>query len=449
MAQQTLSPTQLADRMLHRRAVEAVVWGMPVVNFDLMFQAFAKLGGDWNRIVWWPGLLDWKNQTLTPNPDVIYLMPFFNTEAGPVVFEVPPADDGVFNGSVMDRWQAAVEDIGPGGVDKGKGGKYLILPPGYEGEVPDGYIPMRPYTYRGYALVRSVLDSGSDEDVAKAVAYSRRLKVYPLSAAANPPETTYVDASGGVFDSTIPYDLRFFESLDRMVRAEPWLERDRAMIDPLKALGIARGGEPFAPDARTKAILDDAALEARAWIDTLYGSTPPFYEGRRWFFPVTEDFTKSVMGDFKVADSYPTDMRANAYSLAFFSAKHIGESQYYLMLGEDREGAPFDGSATYRLNVPARAPVRQYWSVTVYDRQTHAFIRELPRQGRSSQSPGLEVNADGSVDLYFGPAAPAGKDANWVPTQPGREFELLARFYGPTPELFQKTWRLNDVEKLA
>lgn len=448
MAQSKLSPDQLADRMLHRRAVDAVVWGVPVVNFDLMFQAFAKLGGEWNQIVWWPGLLDWKNQTLTPNPDVIYLMPFFNTECGPVVFEVPPADDGVLNGSVMDRWQAAIEDIGPGGVDKGKGGKYLILPPGHDAAIPDGYIPMRSDTYLGYALIRSVLKSGSEADVAKAVAYSRRLKVYPLSAAAAPPETTYIDASGGIFDSTIPYDIRFFESLDRMVRAEPWLERDRAMIDPLKSLGIARGGT-FAPDAKTKAILEDAAGEAHAWIDTLYGATPPFYEGKRWFFPATEEFAKSVQGDFRIPDSYPIDNRANNYSLAFFSAKHIGESQYYLMLGQDRDGRAFDGAANYRVNVPAGAPVKQYWSITVYDRETHAFVREMSRQGRSSQSPGLMVNPDGSVDLYFGPTAPPGKEANWTPTKAGREFELLARFYGPTPELFKKTWQLNDVEKVS
>ena len=81
--------------------------------------------GGFNQVVYWSRLLDWKNQTLTPNPDVIYLMPFFNTkDVGPVVLEIPPADDGLFNGSIMNYWQAAIEDVGPGGVDKGKGGKY-------------------------------------------------------------------------------------------------------------------------------------------------------------------------------------------------------------------------------------------------------------------------------------------------------------------------------------
>ena len=225
---------------------------MPVVNYDLMYQEMVrKVKGEFNQILYWSRLLDWKNQTLTPNPDVIYLMPFFNTkDVGPLVLEVPPADEGLFNGSIMNRWQAAIEDIGPGGVDKGKGGKYLILPPGYDmSKVPAGYIPMPSDSYLGYALIRSVLRSGSDADVAKAIAYSKRMKLYPLSQAANPPSTVFVDAADVVFNSTIPYDIRFFESLDRMVQAEPWLERDKAMIAPLRTIGIERG-KRFKPDAR-------------------------------------------------------------------------------------------------------------------------------------------------------------------------------------------------------
>ena len=221
---QNFSAEEIASRAIHRRAVEAVIWGMPVVNYDLMYQEMVrKVKGEFNQILYWSRLLDWKNQTLTPNPDVIYLMPFFNTkEVGPLVLEVPPADDGLFNGSIMNRWHAAIEDIGPGGVDKGKGGKYLILPPGYDmSKVPAGYIPMPSDSYLGYALIRSVLRSGSDADVAKAIAYSKRMKLYPLSQAANPPPTVFVDAADVVFDSTIPYDIRFFESLDRMVQAEP------------------------------------------------------------------------------------------------------------------------------------------------------------------------------------------------------------------------------------
>jgi hypothetical protein len=107
---------------------------MPAANYQLMCQEMVdKVKGDHNPVLYWSRLLDWKNQTLTPNPDVIYLMPFFNTQdAGPVVPEIPPADDGLFNGSIMNFWQAAIEDVGPGGIDKGKGGKYAFLPPGFD-----------------------------------------------------------------------------------------------------------------------------------------------------------------------------------------------------------------------------------------------------------------------------------------------------------------------------
>jgi hypothetical protein len=253
---QEFSAEALTRRALERRAVDAVIWGVPAVNFDLMYQAMvrdAKAGPGSNKIVYWSKLSDWKNQTLTPNPDAVYFMPFFDTKEGPVVLEVPPAgEDGSITGSVMDCWQAALEDVGTAGVDKGKGGKCLILPPGYKEKIPDGYLAMPSDNFQGYGLLRSILKTGGDAGVAKAVAYAKRMKVYPLSQAANPPATTFIDASGVVFEANIPYDARFFDALNRMVQSEPWLTRDKAMIDPLRAIGIEKG-KPFTPgreDAR-------------------------------------------------------------------------------------------------------------------------------------------------------------------------------------------------------
>ena len=272
---ENFSADDLAQRTIQRRAIEAVIWGMPAVNFDRMYQAMvhdAKAGEGSNKIVYWSRLFNWKYQTLTPNPDSIYLMPFFNTkDVGPVVLEIPPAGEGSITGSVDDCWQTAIEDVGPAGVDKGKGGKYLILPPDYKGKPPSGYIPLQAYNYEGYALLRSILKTNSEADVAKAVAYGKKIKLYPLSQAAHPPDTQFVDAIDVVYDATIPYDMRYFESLNRMVQAEPW--------------------------------------------------------------------------------------------------------------------------------------------------------------------------------LYFGPKAPAGKESNWVPTDPNGKFEVLFRFYGPLKPLFDKTWKLPDIEK--
>jgi hypothetical protein len=226
-------------------------------------RAFAAAKGGANQVVYWSRFFDWKNQTLTPNPDTIYFMPFFNTQdAGPMVLEIPPADEGSITGSVDDCWQTAIEDVGPAGVDRGKGGKYLILPPGYKDKAPEGYIAMPSATYQGFAILRSNTRSSSKEDIARAVAYAKRVKFYPLAQAGNTPATKFVDAIDAVFDANITYDLRFFEALDHVVQAEPWLERDKAMIDTLKSIGIEKG-KPFKPDAKVQEILKDAVREAR------------------------------------------------------------------------------------------------------------------------------------------------------------------------------------------
>jgi hypothetical protein len=445
------STEDLARRPMERRAIEAVIWGMPAVNFDLMLQAMINSAkGKPNQIVYWSRLPDWKNQTLTPNPDVIYLMPFFDLKsAGAMVLEIPPADDGVINGTIMDVWQVPLEDVGPAGVDKGKGGKYLILPPNHSAPVPDGYIALPSNNYQGYALLRSILRSGSDADIAKAVAYAKRIKFYPLSQAANPPATTFVDAIDVVYDSTIPYDLRFFQSLDRVVQTEPWLARDKLMIDMLKSIGLEKG-KPFNPDAKTQDILKSAAREAHALLEIRYeGMFTPYFDISRWALPAMPDYLKASQDGFSSPNSYPFDSRGLAFTFAFFTPKHLGQGQSYLMTIKDKDGHNFDGSKSYRLTVPANAPVNQYWSATAYDRATHGLIRDMPRSGRSSQSEGLQKNADGSVDIYFGPEAPASKDSNWVPTNPNGEFEVLFRFYGPEKPLFDKTWKLPDVERIA
>jgi hypothetical protein len=448
---QSFSAEDLVRRAIERRAIEAINWGMPAVNLDLMLQAMINNAkGKPNQIVYWSRLPDWKIQTLTPNPDVIYLKPFFNTkDVGPMVLEIPPAGGGSITGTIMDAWQSALEDVGPAGVDKGKGGKYLILPPGFKGKVPSGYIVLPSLTYQGYALLRSNLASGSDADVAKAVAYARRIKLYPFTQAANPPPTTFVDAIDVVYDSTIPYDVRFFQSLDRIVQSEPWLERDKVMIDQLKTIGIEKG-KPFNPDAKTKEILNSAAREAQAWLDARYeAGFPSFYEGRQWALPASPELAKTMGTFYEGPNAYSIDGRGLADYYAYSTTKHLGTGQYYLMAAKDKDSRALDGAANYRLNVPANVPVRLYWSATVYDRITHALIRDQKTVSRSSHSPGLQKNADGSVDIYFGPMAPAGEESNWVPTSAGGKFEVLFRLYGPEKPLFDKTWVLPDIERIA
>ena len=446
------NPAEIADRALHRRAIEAVIWGMPAVNYELMRRQMAKLGGAPNQVVFWSRPVGWKNQTLTPNPDTIYLMPFFNTrDVGPVVLEIPPADTGTIVGSIDDCWQTAIADVGPAGADKGNGGKYLILPPDHSGDVPDGYIEAPSPTYQSFALLRSNYRSAADADIADAVAYGKRVRVYPLSAAADPPETTFVDANGILFDATIPYDARFFDALNAVVQIEPWLVRDKAMIDTLKTIGIEKA-KPFAPGDKARRIFSLAAHEAHTWLANRLESSyfpPPYFDGGHWHVPASGEVIEGITTNFADNESYPVDSRAVTYSIAFFSAKQLGAGQFYLMALKDGKGNRLNGGSTYRLHVPAAAPVQQYWSATVYDGTTHALIRNTPWSSRSSTSADLASNGDGSIDIWLGPVAPDGQSSNWVPTKACNTFEVIFRFYGPDQALFDKTWKLPDIEKVS
>lgn len=448
---QSSAADDLASRAIERRAIEAVIWGMPTVNYDLMLQEMlSKTGGKVNQVIYWGKPLDANNQTLTPNPDALYFMAFFNTKDGPVVLDLPPGNaSGSFNGNIVTLWQMPLEDAGLLGADKGAGGKYLVLPPGYTGPKPDGYVALPSDTFGGYALIRANLASHSDADVAKSIAYGKQVKVYPLAQAANPPATVFTDVKDVVFDSTIPYDASFFEHLDRIVQNEPWLQRDRAMIDQLRSLGIEKG-KPFKPDEATKALLTSGARTAGAGLEKAYDAgLPPFFSATsRWTLPAPPDVVKAAEDGYADPNSYPVDERGLAYSYAYVGIKRLGVGQMYLISIRDKDGAAFDGGQTYRLTVPPNVPVEQYWSVTAYDRQRHTLIRNMPRASRSSQIPDLQKNADGSIDIYFGATAPTGKATNWVPTDPARKFELMFRAYAPTKALFEKTWILPDVEKV-
>jgi hypothetical protein len=450
-AQAQTSADDLNRRLIQSRAVEAMIWGMPAVNTDLMRQEMlTKTPGKVNQFIYWGRPLDWRNQTLTPNPDTLYFMAFFDTrEAGPMVFEIPPGDEqGSLNGNIVTVWQTSLEDVGLLGIDHGAGGRFVILPPGYKGAIPDGYSILPSDTYTGYALVRSNLRSRSDADVAASLAYAKRVKFYPLSAAANPPETIFTDVKDVSFDSTIRYDASFYASLNRVVQNDVWVERDRAMIDQLRSLGIEKG-KPFNPDAKMQAAYAAATAEAKVMLEQRYDAGfDVFFPGTRWTMPALAEAVEGQSSTYANHDKYALDARGVAYTYAYIAIKRLGAGQFYTIAIRDKDGQAYDGSKTYRLTVPPNVPVAQYWSVTAYDRETHALIKNMSRASRASNAADLQKNADGSVDLYFGPAAPAGKEANWVPTDPARKFELMARFYAPKKEFFEKKWILPDAEKV-
>jgi hypothetical protein len=325
----------------------------------------------------------------------------------------------------------------------------VVVPPGYKDPIPSGYTVLPSDTFGGYALLRSTPNSHSDADVAAAIAYGKRVKLYPLSTAANPPETAFTDMKDIIYDSTIRYDASFFRSLDRVVQSEPWIGRDRVMVDQLRSIGIEKG-KPFAPNAATQSILSAAAVEARALLEQRYDAGwPAFFPNSQWRTPAFQEAIDGQGTTYANPDHYAIDARGLMYTYGFIGIKRLGTAQFYLLNIHDKDGKSYDGNQTYRMRVPPNAPMEQYWSVTVYDRQTHALVRNMPRASRASNAADVQKNADGSIDVYFGPKAPAGKELNWVPTDPQRSFELLFRIYGPTKDFFDKKWVLPDVEHVA
>jgi len=234
-----------------------------------------------------------------------------------------------------------------------------------------------------------------------------------------------------------------------VVQSEPWIERDRAMIDQLRTIGIEKG-KPFNPDEQTKPALTAAIGEAKVLLAARYDAGfAPFFPNSHWTMPALQEAVEGQSTDYADKDKYAIDARGVAYTYAFIAIKRLGTGQFYLISIRDNNGNAYDGGRTYRLTVPANPPIEQYWSVTAYDRETHALIRNVARASRSSQIPEMHKNADGSVDVFFGPTAPAGKESNWVPTDPNRGFELMFRLYAPKKEFFDKTWVLPDVERIS
>lgn len=220
------------------------------------------------------------------------------------------------------------------------------------------------------------------------------------------------------------------------------------MIDQLKSIGIERG-KPFAPDAALKEALQAGIADARTWLAARYDAGfAPFFDGTHWTMPAPADAVEGQSTTYAAPDKYAVDSRGIAYSYAYIAIKRLGVGQFYLINIKDKSGRDYDGDRTYRLHVPADVPVQQYWSVTVYDRQTHALLKGVDRASRASNAAEVKKNPDGSIDLYFGPKSPEGLETNWVPTVPGRQFELMFRFYAPTKRLFDKAWTLPDVEPM-
>ena len=435
---------KIYDNLDRSRALQAYLLAIPIVNQAGMRDSLRKFGPDNQTNVIWENLVDSKTVELTANDNTVYSFIWIDTKKGPLVVEVPP----MVLGAIDDFWYRWVADIGITGADKGKGGKYLILPPGYQGAIPEGYFVVKPKTYGNWMPFRSFLVDGSTKPGVESV--KQHLKIYPLSDAANPPPIKFANASGVPANFVAPGDYSFWTLLNQVIQEEPPEGSDPTTLGLFASIGIVKG-KPFNPDERMKKILADAAnigaVTARTLAFKIREPEAYFYPNSSWRLP--------FFGGYKF-EAAPGVANLNGAVFFYYFAtgvtpameeKMVGQGSQYPWASLDSKGNPLDGGKTYKLRLPPNIPVKNFWSVIVYDNQTRSMLQtDQQFPSVSSQDKGFKTNADGSVDVWFGPKAPPRMEKNWVQTIPGKGWFMILRLYGPLEPWFNKTWRPGEIE---
>jgi hypothetical protein len=438
------SADRLYDNLDFQRAVQAYLLALPAVSQAAMRKGLAQWGPANSTLIIFEQLLDARTVTLTGNNNTPYSLMWLDLRDGPLVLEAPPKVLGMID----DFWYHFVENVGFLGPDKGDGGKYLLLPPGYAGEVPSGYFVVRPRTSGNWLVWRSFLVDGSPKPGVDAV--KKFTRVYPLASADNPPPLKMVNVSGQYFSTLATRDYSYWEMLNQIVQEEPSGSLDEIRLGYYASIGIKKG-KPFAPDERMKKILNDAAAVGDATARTL---TYRMRDKDAYYYP-DSSWQPPFIGGYKFqVEPGVLDLDAEAFFFFLATAvtpamdeKTIGQGSQYAWTVRDAKGEPLDGGKNYKLHMPPNIPAKDFWSLIVYDNQTRSMLQtdqQFPSVG--SQTKGLQVNIDGSVDLYFGPKVPAGKENNWVQTVSGKGWNLALRLYGPLEPWFNKTWRPGEIE---
>ncbi len=395
---------------------------------------------------------------LTANTDTVYCMVFLDLQAdGPTVVEIPP---GCGPGTCDDAFFRFVTDMGGPGPDAGKGGKYLIVPPDFKGELPKDkkeggeHFVFRSPTYVNWIPLRGFLVDGKPDAAVKM--FKDGFRVYPLSQAASaggPPKMEFINVSKVPYNTIHANDFEFYLELDHVIQKEPLDFIDPELRGLAAAIGI-RKGQKFAPDERLKKTLTEAVAVGNA---TARAMTFRNRDPRAKLYPDGQWKTGFIGGDYRWLDGDGMSGRnLDARTLFFYAAtvntpamaaKMVGKGSQYAFIDDDKSGTALDGAKNYKLNIPANAPAKDFWSVVLYDPQTRSELQtSQPFPSKNSKRDKLNTNPDGSVDLYFGPTAPAGKEANWTQTVPGKGWFALLRLYGPLDPWFDKTWRPGEIE---
>ncbi len=429
------------------RAMNTFLKGMPGASLKALIDGAHSIGAvEANEVMIFDRLMGAESLFLTGNSSTVYAIPDLDLKRdGPTVVEVP---DGLL-GAANDAWFRFINNLP-------SAGKYLYLPPGYDGPVPDGFAVYRPKTYRIWVFLRSSVKNGDVKAAASLV--TDNVKVYPLSQFADKPEMKWISASGKSFNTIHPNTAEFYHHLNEVIQYEPLSIIDAETRGLFASIGIEKGKD-FSPDARMQRLLADgvalgnAASRSIVWYPRydmnlagarIYPDTNSAwmmaYTDRNVFFNGENGQTMNT--DARVMFHYPYTAVTPA-----MAAPREGTGSDYGIAYVDSEKRPFEGSGTYKLDLPANPPVGNFWAITVYDTQTRSMLQnsqKYPSVG--SNDKGLKQNDDGSYSLYFGPEAPKGFKNNWVETIPGKSWFVILRMYSPLKPWIDQTWRPGEVE---
>ncbi len=435
---------KVMDNLDFQRGVQAVLSTIPAASLHAMRKGIRTFGPDNTSVVIFEQLMDSKSLFLTANTSSIYCMMWLDLKDGPMVIETPPDVLGI----VDDAWFRYVTDFGRVGPDKNKGGKFLILPPGYEGDIPDGYFVARTRTYGNWVIWRGFQVDGDPKPAVDAT--KKLFRAYPLASKDNPPKMKFSNASGVAFNTLHAMDYTFFEEVNATVQYEPAESMDSVTLGVLASIGIQKG-KPFAPDARMKKILAEAAKVGTATARVLTYRNP---DKLQRYYPNSAWGTAFIGGSHEFMDNGA--QRLNARTFFFFYATGVtpamalklrGKGSQYALAFVDSENKRFDGGRTYKLHLPPNIPAKDFWSIVIYDNQTRSMLQTDQRfPSLGSLKKGIVTNPDESVDIYFGPKAPKGKENNWIQTIPGKGWNTILRLYGPLEPWYDKTWRPGEIE---
>lgn len=439
---------KLYDELDFQRAVQAYLWALPMASYGAMADAHRALGADSHTVIIADKLAQPRNVALTANQDTVYMSGAFDLREGPMVMELPAGLLGTLN----NIWQQPLVDLGgPFSPEQNRGGKFLILPPAYDGPLPATHHHIvRSDTNIVVFYLRAIPQTR--EDIPKLVELIQTYRQYKVDEAGDPPKTRFVSLAGKDTNFLTNEGFAYFETLARYINENPPRAQDMAMLGVLESLGIVHG-KPFEPDERMKTILTEAATVGRAMAKTLAyvprvpsETLYPYPGERRWKRIFFSDPT------FHEPEYMAIDLRAKYAFEAIGTAKSMvvsvpGQGSQYIGAYQDADGNWLTGDKTYRMQLPKDVPANMFWSLTVYDNETRSMIQNDTLRPLVGSVHGAKPNEDGSFDVYFGPELPKDvPEQNWVQTKPDRGWFVYLRLYGPEKPYFEKTWVPGDLE---